>query len=221
MPEEYKVIYRGGEGEIIEKKSRFIATTVPVAAEEEALEFIEAMRKKYWNASHNCFAYVIGGHAQLQRCSDDGEPGGTAGRPMLDVLLGEGIRNIAVVVTRYFGGTLLGTGGLVRAYSQATQSGLAASIIITKIPGIKLQITTDYTDLGKIQYILGQHKIPILNSTYTEKVELEILLSDKESPKVKSALTEATNGKALLANQQNCWFADIEGTPTVLEEISN
>ena len=216
MPAEYKMLYRGGEGGIIEKKSRFIATTAPAGTEEEALEFIEAMRKKYWDASHNCFAYVIGEHAQLQRCSDDGEPGGTAGRPMLDVLLGEDVHNIVVVVTRYFGGTLLGTGGLVRAYSAAVQSGLAASIIITKIPGIKLCITADYASLGKIQYILGRQKIPIQNSVYTDKVELEILLSDKESESVKTALTEGTNAKASLKELGKCWFALIEGTPTIL-----
>lgn len=110
-----KIVYKGGEGELIEKKSRFIATVIPVNSEDEALEFIAAMKKKYWNASHNCFAFVVGENYELQRCSDDGEPQGTAGRPMLDVLLGEQIHNAAVVVTRYFGGTLLGTGGLVRA----------------------------------------------------------------------------------------------------------
>ena len=109
MLEKYKVVYKGGQDEIIEKKSRFIATVAPVESEEKALAFIEAMKKKYWDARHNCFAYVIGERGQLARCSDDGEPGGTAGKPMLDVLLGEEIRNIVVVVTRYFGGTLLGT----------------------------------------------------------------------------------------------------------------
>ena len=113
MAEKYKIIYQGGEDEIVEKKSRFIATVFPVRTEEEALGFIEATRKKYWNARHNCFAYVIGDRGELARCSDDGEPQGTAGKPMLDVLLGEGIHNVAVVVTRYFGGVLLGTGGLV------------------------------------------------------------------------------------------------------------
>ena len=121
MLECYKTVYRGSEGEIIEKKSRFIATVRLVESEEEALAFIEEMRKKYWNATHNCYAYVIGERRELVRCSDDGEPGGTAGRPMLDVLLGENLYNTAVVVTRYFGGTLLGTGGLVRAYSRAVQ----------------------------------------------------------------------------------------------------
>ena len=109
---EIKIVYEGGEGELIEKKSRFIATVRPVESEEEALEFIAAMKKKYWNATHNCSAFVVGENQELQRCSDDGEPQGTAGRPMLDVLLGEEIHNAAVVVTRYFGGTLLGTGGL-------------------------------------------------------------------------------------------------------------
>ena len=115
--------------------------------------FIESMRKKYWNATHNCFAYVIGEHFGVQRCSDDGEPSGTAGKPMLDVLLGEEIHDVAVVVTRYFGGTLLGTGGLVRAYSGSTKEGLLASKVITKMHGQKLSVQTDYTGLGKIQYI--------------------------------------------------------------------
>lgn len=115
---------KAGEGELIEKKSRFIATVKPVDSEDEALEFIAGLKKKYWNATHNCFAFVIGERQEIQRCSDDGEPQGTAGRPMLDVLLGEDVHNVAVVVTRYFGGTLLGTGGLVRAYSRSVQEGL-------------------------------------------------------------------------------------------------
>lgn len=136
MLAKYKTVYEGGEGEIVEKKSRFIATVIPVKTEDEALEFIERTRKKYWNATHNCFAYVLGEQFEIQRCSDDGEPSGTAGKPMLDVLLGEEIHNAAVVVTRYFGGTLLGTGGLVRAYSGAVKEGLACSTIITKMQGV-------------------------------------------------------------------------------------
>ena len=111
----YRVLLSGGEGEIVEKKSRFIATIRKCENEEEAVAFIEEMKKKYWDARHNCSAFIIGSRGELTRCSDDGEPSGTAGRPMLEVLTGSGIRNIAVVVTRYFGGTLLGTGGLVRA----------------------------------------------------------------------------------------------------------
>ena len=109
----YKIVYEAGEGEIVEKKSRFIAHVLPVEEEEQALEKIEQIKKQYWDARHNCYAYVIGKKQELQRFSDDGEPSGTAGKPILEVLLGEEIHNALVVVTRYFGGTLLGTGGLV------------------------------------------------------------------------------------------------------------
>jgi uncharacterized YigZ family protein len=212
----YKTIYKGGEAEIIEKKSRFIATVIPADSEETALEFIESMKKKYWNASHNCYAYVIGERSELQRCSDDGEPGGTAGRPMLDVLLGEEIHNVAVVVTRYFGGTLLGTGGLVRAYSSSTKAGLESSVIITKIHGVKLKIDTDYTGLGKIQYILGQRGMKILDSVYTDKVELYVLIPDEELEQVKAELIEGTNGQAGLNVEEECYFAEIDGEPQIL-----
>ena len=217
MAEKYKIIYQGGEDEIVEKKSRFIATVSPVRTEEEALGFIEATRKKYWNARHNCFAYVIGDRGELARCSDDGEPQGTAGKPMLDVLLGEEIHNVAVVVTRCFGGVLLGTGGLVRAYSSAVKAGLASSVIITRISGVKLKIDTDYTGLGKIQYILGQRGIKILDSVYTDKVELTVLLAKEISGEMQAEITEGTNGQAGLEVVEECYFAEIDGVPTVIE----
>lgn len=216
MSEEYKAVYEGGEGELIEKKSRFIATVIPAESEEEALAFIEAMKKKYWNATHNCSAYVIGEKGQLKRCSDDGEPSGTAGRPMLEVLEGEGIRNVAVVVTRYFGGTLLGTGGLVRAYSASVKAGLASSVIITKIPGVKLKIETDYTGLGKIQYLLGEMGIRTLDSRYTDHVELDVLVPETMLERVKAELIEGTNGQAKLEEGVNCWFADVNGEMVIL-----
>lgn len=217
MLKEYKTVYRGGEGEIVEKKSRFIATVEPVESEDEALRFIEAMRKKYWDARHNCFAYVIGERNELQRFSDDGEPGGTAGKPMLDVLVGEDIHNAAVVVTRYFGGTLLGTGGLVRAYSSAAKEGLASSVIITKIQGLKLHITTDYTGLGKIQYILGQRNLQILDSIYTDKVDLEVLVPQTLLDIIKLEITEGTNGQARMQDGLQCYFAEIDGKIQVIE----
>lgn len=217
MLSEYKAVYQGGEGEIVEKKSRFIATVIPAGSEEEVLAFIESIRKKYWDARHHCFAYVIGERNELQRCSDDGEPSGTAGKPMLEVLLGEEIHNVAVVVTRYFGGTLLGTGGLVRAYSAATKQGLASSVIITKILGVKLCISTDYTGLGKIQYILGQRGLQILDSVYTDKVELEALIPEDELAAVKAEITEGTNGQAMMQEGEFCYFANIDGTVQVLE----
>ena len=218
MLSQYKTVYKGGEGEITEKKSRFIATVVPVHTEEEALKFIEAMKKKYWNATHNCFAYVIGEHDELQRCSDDGEPGGTAGKPMLDVLTGEEIHNAAIVVTRYFGGTLLGTGGLVRAYSSAAKQGLASSVIITKIPGVKLRLATDYAGLGKIQYIFGPRGIKILDSIYTDKVEIAALVPLDVLEAVKAEIREGTNGQAGMEEGEQCYFAEVSGEVLVLEE---
>lgn len=206
---EYRILHEGGEGEIVEKKSRFITTVMPVSSEEEAIEFIEKMKKKYWNATHNCFAYVIGEHHEVQRCSDDGEPSGTAGKPMLDVLLGEDIHNIVVVVTRYFGGTLLGTGGLVRAYSSAVKAGLASSVIITKTAGIKLRIGTDYTGLGKIQYILNERGIPTMNTKYTDKVEIDVVIPVPKVKQVKEALIEGTNGKVVFGEEEECYFAEI------------
>ncbi len=206
-----KTVYRGGENEIIEKKSRFIATVIPAEDEDTALEFIESMKKKYWNASHNCYAYVIGERSELQRCSDDGEPQGTAGRPMLDVLLGEEIHNVVVVVTRYFGGTLLGTGGLVRAYSSATKAGLEASTIISKIWGSKLIIHTDYTGLGKIQYILGQRGLKILDSQYTDQVLLTVMIPETQVKEVQEELIEGTNGQVKMEVEDQCYFAEVDG----------
>jgi len=212
----YRIIHEGGEGEIVEKKSRFITTTMPVSSEEEAIAFIEKMKKKYWNATHNCFAYVIGEHHEIQRCSDDGEPSGTAGKPMLDVLLGEDIHNIVVVVTRYFGGTLLGTGGLVRAYSSAVKSGLASSVIITKTAGFKLSIETDYTGLGKIQYILNERNVPIMNTEYTDKVEIDVVIPVPDMKVIKEALIEGTNGRVGLREPEECWFAEIDKEIVIL-----
>ena len=216
MVAEYRTVYTGGEGEIVEKKSRFIAAAAPVRSEEEALQIIEQIRKKYWDARHNCYAYVIGERGELERFSDDGEPGGTAGKPILEVIKGEELRNTLIVVTRYFGGTLLGTGGLVRAYSAAAKAGIASSVIITRIPGIKLHITTEYTGLGKIQYILGQRGITTLDSVYTDKVELEVLAAEAEAEAVKAELTEGTNGQAVIETGAACYFANINGTPQIL-----
>lgn len=218
MLETYKTVLEGGTGEITEKKSRFIATVRPVKTEEEALAFLEGMKKKYWDARHNCFVYSVGLNREYTRCSDDGEPSGTAGRPMLDVILGEDIYNVAVVVTRYFGGVLLGTGGLVRAYSKAVQEGLAASRIIEKRRGISLKVTTDYTGIGKIQYIAGERSIPILNSEYTDKVVLELLIPSDEADAVQKAITEGTNGRARMEKDRELYFAVLDGEVMTFED---
>lgn len=206
----FRVVYQGGEGEIVEKKSRFIATVKPVESEEEAVAFINEMKKKYWDARHNCSAFVIGEHQELNRCSDDGEPAQTAGRPMLDVLLKEGVTNVAVVVTRYFGGVLLGTGGLVRAYQKAVQEGLANSQIIEKRNGFLLYIDTDYNGIGKLQYLFAQKEISIMESEYGVGVRMTVLVPYERKEEIEKAVIEHTNGTAGLTWGDETIYAVID-----------
>lgn len=213
--EAYDIVYEGGSDEIVEKKSRFIAHVFPVNSEEEAQAQIEEIRKKYWDARHNCHAFVIGEHNEISRCSDDGEPSGTAGRPILEVLTGEGVHNVLVIVTRYFGGTLLGTGGLVRAYSQATQAGLAASRIITRQPGRKVTILTDYNGVGKLQYIVGRLKLNILDTRYTEAVEMDVLVPEQDCDRLLKEVTEATAGQAGTEISDPVCFAVLDKKPII------
>lgn len=216
--EAYNIIYEGGSDEIVEKKSRFIAHVFPVNTEEEAMEKIDGVRKEYWDARHNCHAFVIGEHNEISRCSDDGEPSGTAGRPILEVLVGAGIHNALIVVTRYFGGTLLGTGGLVRAYSQASQAGLAASRVIAKQPGRRVTIDTDYNGVGKLQYLTGKRKLPVLDTVYSDAVRLTVLAAEEEYKEFLAEVTEATAGKAVTEVSDLLFFAVLDGEPLLFEK---
>ncbi len=204
----YKIVYQGGCGEIVEKKSRFIANIAPAESEEEALAFIESIRKKYYDARHNCPAFIIGKNKELTRCSDDGEPSGTAGKPILEVLLGANLTNTVVVVTRYFGGTLLGTGGLVRAYTMAVQEALLQTRMATMRYGTKLSVKTDYTDLGRIQYLLGNKGIAIIDSEYTDKVVLYIQIPAEQVQPLTKELTEQTCARAVIEIQENGYYME-------------
>lgn len=204
-------VYKGGQGEITEKKSRFIATVRPVESEDEAVSFINETKKKYWDARHNCSAFVIGKRQELTRCSDDGEPAGTAGRPMLDVLLKENIHNAAVVVTRYFGGVLLGTGGLVRAYQQATKAGLSVSEIIEKKDGAVLFIRTDYTGIGRLQYLFAQEKITVMDTAYEADVLVKAVIPENDKKRIEKTIIEQTNGTAKLEWGDEVTFAEYDG----------
>ena len=206
----FRVLLEGGQGEYEEKKSRFIATVRKCESEAEALSFIEETKKKYWDARHNCYAYCLGDRGELTRCSDDGEPGGTAGRPMLEVLLGEGIRNAAVVVTRYFGGVLLGTGGLVRAYTKAVQEGLRHCTLGRMRPGVELLVTTDYNGIGKILYLLKNAGIEPVSSEYTDKVTLRLVLPASGAEAVKESMVEAAGGKVKFEKIKELYFVDKE-----------
>ncbi|SER42163.1 YigZ family protein [Lachnobacterium bovis] len=205
-----QIVYKAGVGEIVEKKSRFIATVRPVTSEEEATKFINEMKKQYWDARHNCSAFVIGDNNEISRCSDDGEPSQTAGRPMLDVLLNEDVHNVAVVVTRYFGGVLLGTGGLVRAYQKAVKEGLNNSVLITKAKGVLYEIGTDYNGLGKLQYYFAQNNITIVNSIYEADVKLEIIIPIDQEEKIIKGAIETTNGTVKYNKVQELDYAIVD-----------
>lgn len=209
---DYRVVLQGGEGEITEKKSRFIATVQRVETEQEAAAFIEKTKKKYWDARHNCSAFVIGSRGELTRCSDDGEPAGTAGRPMLEVLLAEELCNVAVVVTRYFGGTLLGTGGLVRAYTQAVKAGLDKCVTGVIKHGTEVCLRTDYSDVGKVLYILGQQGVEPSESRYEQDVLLKIQIAAEHAPDLQQELVEATCGRIGWEPGAEITFVDKKGT---------
>ena len=207
--EQYIMLSKGAQAELVEKKSRFIATIRPVSSEEEAAAFIEEMKKKYYDARHNCSAFVIGSKGELTRSSDDGEPSGTAGRPMLEVLTGSGIRNIAVVVTRYFGGVLLGTGGLVRAYSGAVKMALEQCGTITRRYGVQMLIKTDYNGVGKIQYLLGSKDVVIQDSVYAADVQMTVLVPIGEYDRLCKELVEATNGRVGLEEVEKLYYDSV------------
>ncbi len=192
-----KIIADEVQGEIIEKKSRFIATMCPVETQEEAEQFIARCKKKYWDAKHNCSAYVIGEHNEIMHSSDDGEPSGTAGRPMLAVLTGQEIHNVVVVVTRYFGGVLLGTGGLVRAYQGAVSAAIENAVIEEQIDLQLLTVETEYGDVSRIQYFAQQNPEYRLEDTqYGVRVAFRIAVPVEMTEQVISRLTQLTNGKA-------------------------
>ena len=218
MVESYKIVYEGADGELVEKKSRFIAQIRPVASEEEAFAFIEEVRKKYWDARHHCYAYIIGERAQTARCSDDGEPSQTAGKPMMDVLAGEGLHDVCAVVTRYFGGTLLGTGGLVRAYSGAVKEALLNCSVVEKKLGVQLEVTADYNSVGKIQYIAAQMGITALESAYTDRASFTYMVPEEQAEDFEAKLTEATAGRAVLHRSETVYYGLTEGELVLFEK---
>ena len=211
--EEWYSLYKGGSGEIEEKKSRFIANIAPVTSVEEANEYIASIKKQYWDARHNCSAFCIGDDGMTTRCSDDGEPSGTAGRPMLEVLTREKITNVCVVVTRYFGGTLLGTGGLVRAYQAAVKAGLENCSILKKISGAFVEIKCDYTDFGKIQFMCSSNDYYIDDVEYGEAVTVKALITADKLEEFTKDVSNVTSGKAVLSEPQYVTYSMIDNKP--------
>ena len=199
-----KILISPGTGEIEVKKSRFIAHLRSVKTEEEALSFFAETKKQYWDAKHNCTAFVLGEDGRIARCSDDGEPAQTAGRPMLDVLMHSGVRNVACVVTRYFGGVLLGTGGLVKAYSDAVAEALKNSVTGEEIEGIRLPFSVDYTNYGKIQFALEGLGYKIGDAVFAQDVQGAVRIPKEEEERVRTLLTESCCGKISFGESENC-----------------
>ena len=205
-PEAYITVRAASEGRYEEKKSVFLAELRPAASEEEALAFVEEKKKLHHDARHNCFAYVIGENADRVRAADDGEPQGTAGRPILDVLSGKKITNAVLVVTRYFGGVLLGTGGLARAYSAAAADAAEHAQLVQMVYGTRAEILTDYTDIGRLQYLLAQQGVQTCDSQYGEKVRLEVLFPQNGLERLRTALADATAGRASFSVLQHEYY---------------
>lgn len=198
MRSEYLTISNEATAELEEKRSRFIATAKPVASEEEAYGFINGLKAKYWNATHNVYAYYICGNNLMQKFSDDGEPSGTAGLPALEAIKKSGVQDAAVIVTRYFGGTLLGASGLVRAYGRCAAMGIDAAGIIRMQLCVKAEIALDYPLLGKVQAIVASKGYRVKDMVYAQDVEMCVYVPVDDFEAFSALLTEATNARAIL-----------------------
>ncbi|PYI52975.1 YigZ family protein [Paenibacillus flagellatus] len=200
MLDQYRTVRREASAEIVIKKSRFIGHVLPVESEEEAVAFIERIKKEHWSATHNCSAYVVGERDQFQKQSDDGEPSGTAGKPILEVIKQQGLKNTAVVVTRYFGGIMLGAGGLVRAYTDATVAGLAAAEPVTLALFREVRVEIDYTWHGKVENELRGRGTRMGDTVFTDKVTLTCWPRDNEAAAFIEWMTDLTQGQAVIAS---------------------
>ncbi|MCR4926296.1 MAG: YigZ family protein [Clostridiales bacterium] len=191
---EYKTVLKAADDEYIVKHSRFIGYCTPVKTQQEAVDFINSIKAKHWDAKHNVYAYCLR-EGQIKRFSDDGEPQGTAGMPTLDVILKEDVTDCCVVITRYFGGILLGGGGLVRAYSHTSKLALEASQIITMGLCSILIVECDYNFYGKLPSVVAQAGGEIIDSVFEDNVKVEIKIPSDKLPMFNATLTDISNGK--------------------------
>lgn len=211
-----KRVLKTGNAEIVEKKSRFIGIVLNVASPEDAIDKVNLIKKKYYDARHSCYAYICGDDGMERRFSDDGEPSGTAGKPMMDVLAGSDVTNCLVVVTRYFGGTLLGTGGLVKAYSSAAKLALENAQLTDVTAGIVCSIQTDYNSIGKLQYIFASMDIPVLDTLYEENVVFKIVADAQLEGRLEKTLQDEFAGKIQLNKEQNVQFYKSDNSAVIL-----
>lgn len=186
------------QAEFIEKKSRFIGYIAPAADEAAAQQFLQEIRRRHHDATHNCYAYQLGEHNRLQRSSDDGEPSGTAGRPILEVLKGSGLSDVIVVVTRYFGGVLLGTGGLVRAYSAAARAAIEQAERVQLVKAASFALTVEYPLWQRLEGWLGAQGFAVEDTRFTDKVDVRFLTPADGADNLEQELTELLNSPPAL-----------------------
>jgi uncharacterized YigZ family protein len=211
----YYTVKQSSEEAYIVQKSKFISHVFHIQEESEAVSIIEAIRKTHWKANHNCFAYVLGETSHIQKASDDGEPSGTAGVPILEVLKKQNLRDTLVIVTRYFGGIKLGAGGLIRAYLTATSTGIEAAGIIERVPVSLFSVTLDYPLWGAVQNALMQSPYLLNNTAYTDKITLKIAVRLSDSDTFESWITNLCHGQNTLSHLRDD-FIEVDcqkGTP--------
>lgn len=212
MQKEYKTVLHDAVAEFEEKKSKFIAAVKPVEDEEAAIEFINSIKTKHWDATHNVYAYSIVGSSAIQRFSDDGEPSGTAGMPVLEVIKRMGLQNVVVVVTRYFGGTLLGAAGLIRAYGRSAAQGLEAAGIIRKLLCVEFRVVMEYTIFGKLQSLIIAKGYTIKEVLYSEDVDIIVFVPVDEAAGFEIVMTDASNARAIVEQGEKTYITlELEG----------
>lgn len=210
MLEQYRTVRSPGSREVVIRKSRFIGHVMPVDNEEEAMQFIEDIKKQHRNATHNCSAYMIGERDEIQRQSDDGEPSGTAGKPILKVIRNQQVKNVAIVVTRYFGGIMLGAGGLIRAYADGAALALEAGEVITRVLRREVFVQIDYTWLGKVENELRTKGTKTGETSFTDTVTLLCLPRNDEGDEFVAWITDLTQGQALVTEGRRLYYSEGE-----------
>ncbi|SDS18637.1 uncharacterized protein, YigZ family [Paenibacillaceae bacterium GAS479] len=198
MLDSYRTLGEPGSKEIVIKKSRFIGHGRPVSSEAEAVAFIEEIKKLHWNATHNCSAYVVGERDEFQKQSDDGEPSGTAGKPILEVIKHQGLKNVAIVVTRYYGGIMLGAGGLIRAYTDGAVAAIEAAGPITNMLHQEIIVEVDYTWYGKLENELHARGVLVGGVEFTDRVTVTCLPLAAEGERFMAWMTDFTQGQAVI-----------------------
>lgn len=207
----YRTTFSYGEDEVIINKSRFIGYSLPINSEEEALDFVEMIKSKHKDATHNVYAYVVGENSNIQRFNDDGEPSGTAGIPVLEVIKKEDLRNIVIVVTRYFGGIKLGGGGLIRAYTRAAKIGLDAGVVIDMTPHTNLLMNIDYTLYGRIENYLMTNNYTVDEVEFEQDVSIYISVETLKLDKFRNDMINLTNGSIEISEIDNIHLALKDG----------